>query len=253
MTARPNYSWSIASVALTLAMLVYGAALAQPPGGAKCDVPAELTHVSDSLPLVGAHVRAGKDIRIVAIGGASTAGDAAGGPELAYPNRLKAALSERWPKIAVEVANKGVARQTASEMLQRFDRDVVAAKPALVVWEVGINDAVRGVDIDEFGRALQAGIELLKAKQIDVVLMDMQYSKRSVSIIGFEPYLQAIRRIADINHVIWFPRFEIMKHWSEAGVFDFTNVRPEERRLLAAKVYDCLGRRMADMIQKAIQ
>ena len=68
-------------------------------------------------------------------------------------------MSRTWrrifPKGPITVVNKGVPRQSAQQMLERFPTDVFAEDPVLVVWEAGITDAVRGTDVDEFAETLQ--------------------------------------------------------------------------------------------------
>jgi hypothetical protein len=62
-----------------------------------------------------------------------------------------------------------------------------------------------------------------------------------------------VRRVGDLNSVYVFPRFEIMRYWSEQNMFNFDEVAPEERPRLAAKVYDCIGRKLAKAIRVAVQ
>jgi acyl-CoA thioesterase-1 len=216
-----------------------------------CAVPAALMEDGARLPHLRARLAARRPVAIVAIGGASTAGKAAGSPDLAYPRRLQEALARRYPARAITVLNKGAPRQSAQDMLARFPRDVLAAHPALVIWEVGITDAVRGTDIDDFAAALQAGVDRLEARGIDVMLVDMQFSRNVTAIIDFDDYLNALRRTAEINGLYVFPRFEMMRYWSERGVFDFESAAPAERARLAASVYRCLGDRLADAIWRA--
>ena len=54
-----------------------------------CEVPPEMMQVTAKLPHLAARLRAHEPVNIVAIGGASTTGTAAGSPELAYPHRLQ--------------------------------------------------------------------------------------------------------------------------------------------------------------------
>jgi hypothetical protein len=220
---------------------------------AECGVPAELMAVDGKLPQLAAKLRAGAPVKIVAIGGASTLGSAAGTPDLAYPRRLQEALARAYPSVPITVVNKGVPRQTAQQMLARFPSDVLAEDPVLVIWESGTTDAVRGADVDEFATALQTGIDELKARSIDIVLVDMQFSHSTVALIDFDRYLQAMHRIGDVNDVYVFPRFEMMRYWSEQNVFNFDGVSKDERASLAAAVYDCLGRNLAAAIQIALQ
>lgn len=216
-----------------------------------CAVPAELLQVEAKLPQVAKRLAAGQPVTIVAIGGGSTFGAAAGGPELAYPRRLQLALAALYPKVPIAVVNKGVPRQATQEMLGRFTADVFAAKPALVIWETGISDAVRGVEIDDFAAALETGIDQVRARGIDILLVDMQFSHRASALIDFDRYLSALHRVGDLKGVYVFPRYGMMRYWSEEHMFNLDDVAAGERARLAAAVYDCLGRRLADAIRLA--
>jgi acyl-CoA thioesterase-1 len=225
-----------------------GAALFADP---RCRVPEELSRVDVKLPAVRAKLEAREAIMIVAIGGGSTVGAAAGSPDLAYPHRLQEALSRLWPQVSVTVLNKGVPRQTTAQMVARFPGDVFAEKPVLVVWETGIVDAVRGVDTDDFADALQDGIDQLKAHRIDTVLIDMQFSRATEAVIDFEKYLAPMHEIAEANGLYVFPRFAMMRYWSEQHVFDFDEIKKARRPELAAAVYACIGQNLAKAIEAA--
>jgi len=219
----------------------------------KCDVPEELARTELKLPAVRERLRAGQPVRIVAIGGASTIGAAAGSADLAYPHRLQEALAQSFPATPITVVNKGVPRQSAQQMLERFPSDVIAEDPVMVIWETGINDAVHGTDIDDFASALQRGIDELKTRGIDIMLIDMQFSRRTATVIDFERYLNTLHRIGDVNEVYVFPRYEMMRYWSEENVFNFDDVDKEQRASLAANVYECIGRKLADIIRVAVR
>lgn len=236
------------AAALSLAMPAAGRA-----GPGDCAVPPELMAVSVKLPHLAERLRAGQPVNIVAIGGASTRGAAAGAPDLAYPHRLQLALAAFYPDVPITVVNKGVPRQSAQQMVERFPTDVLAEDPILVVWEAGISDAVRGIEIDDFAAALQAGIDEAKNRAIDILLVDMQFSRRTSAVINFEEYLNALHRVSGLNEVYLFPRFEMMRYWSEQHMFNFDEVADEERARLAAKVYECIGQQLAQAIRSALQ
>jgi len=217
----------------------------------ECEAPPDLLEVSVKLPHLAARLRDKEPVSIVAIGGGSTKGAAAGSPDLAYPQRLQVALAAFYPGVPITVKNEGVARQSTRQMVERFPTDVFAEKPVLVVWETGISDAVRGTDTDEFAAALQTGIEEVKNRAIDIVLVDMQFSRRTSTVIDFEHYLNTIHRVGELNEVYVFPRFALMRYWSEQNVFNFDDVAESERTKLAAKVYDCIGRTLAEAIRSA--
>src|SRR5437016_2405109 len=222
-------------------------------GGIQCKVPDELMRVDETLPHLSERLRAGGPIKIVAIGGASTTGAAAGSADLAYPHRLQETLRLWYPSVPVTVVNKGVPRQTAQQMLERFPSDVIAEDPVLVIWETGTTDAVRGVEVEELAAALQSGIDDLKTRSIDIMLIDMQFSRSTATVIDFERYLNTLHRVGDVNDVYVFPRFEMMRYWSEQNVFNFDGVSKDERAGLAASVYECIGKKLAETIRVAIQ
>ena len=236
------------AAALNLAMSAGGRA--EP---SECEVPPELSAIAVKLPHLAERLAAGQPVNIVAIGGASTKGAAAGGPDLAYPHRLQMALAGYYPDVPIAVVNKGVPRQSTQQMVERFPTDVIAEDPILVVWEAGISDAVRGIEIDDFAAALQAGIGEVKNRAIDILLVDMQFSRRTSTVINFEQYLHAVHRVGDLNEVYVFPRFEMMRYWSEQNMFNFDDVAEEERARLAAKVYECIGRKLAQAIRTAVR
>jgi len=246
---RPAILWLLALGAIAITMLpATGLAEAE-----ECAVPAEMTASAARLTRLAARLRAREPVTIVAIGGASTKGAAAGSADLAYPNRLQQALTEWFPDVPFKVVNKGVPRQSAEQMFDRFPSDVIAEDPVLVVWETGIVDAVRGVEIDDFAGAVQRGIDELKNRAIDIVLMDMQFSRSTATVIDFDRYLRTLHRMGELNDVYVFPRYAMMRYWSEENVFNFDNVAADDRAKLAAKVYNCIARRLGEFIRHAVQ
>jgi len=238
-------------IALAAALLPIAAlpGRAEPP---ECEVPPEMLQVSVKLPHLAARLFAHEPVNIVAIGGASTTGTAAGSPELAYPHRLQVALAKLFPDAAITVVNKGVPRQSTRQMIGRFATDVIPEDPVLVVWETGISDAVRGIEVEEFAAAVQAGIDEITHRAIDILLVDMQFSRSTATVIDFDRYLTALHRVADLNEVYVFPRYQIMRYWSEQNMFNFDEVAADERARLAARVYDCIGRKLAHAIWLAV-
>jgi lysophospholipase L1-like esterase len=72
--------------------------------------------------------------------------------------------------LQVPVVNKGKARQTAKDLLSRFDTDVVAEKPGRVIIFAGIGDAIQGVPVKEVQTNIMAIVEKAKANHIIPVL-----------------------------------------------------------------------------------
>ena len=137
-----------------------------------------MTRFKVKLPNTARAIRSGKPLVIVAIGSSSTEGVGASDPAHTYPALLAEELRHRWPQLAVNVINKGVGGELASQMLARFERDVLPYHPQLVIWQTGSNQALKSENIEGYAETLREGISRLKAAKADVVLMDPQFAPR---------------------------------------------------------------------------
>jgi acyl-CoA thioesterase-1 len=201
------------------------------------------------LPRFSAALVSKKPVRIVALGSSSTQGIGASSPKSAYPRRLQAELQRRFPDSKITVDNLGIGGQLATDMLPRITKNVLPLKPTLVIWQTGVNDAMRHVDLEAFRKTVLRGIDLLQRHGIDVVLLDMQYFPRAEKVRGFARYLVAMHQIAGARMVPLVRRYAIMKHLVTSAQFT-------ARQLLAADLfhpndvtYGCLGRLMAQALQ----
>src|SRR5262249_27890133 len=107
---------------------------------------------------------------IVAPGDVSPAGYALTRGEVSPP-RLEAALRAR--SIDAEVANAGVSGDTASAGAARLDW-AVPDGTALVIVELGANDALRGIDPAVTRKALSDLLARLEARNIKALLVGMR-------------------------------------------------------------------------------
>jgi len=222
------------------------------PQERECAVPERFHAFEPQLPKTAKALAGGHSVLIAALGGSSTLGLAAGKTEFAWPARLSSALDARFPSAHARIVNLSVARQTAKRAAERLDRDVLSLKPTLVIWETGTMEAVRGTPVDEFRKILQAGISNVRAARAEIMLMNMQFSRDTDAIIDFEPYLDAMSEVADANDVPLFRRHGIMRYWAESGLLDLRAAEPEKRRQMAAKLYDCIGRAIAEFIGRGV-
>ena len=209
---------------------------------ARCEVPADLVPEAVPLPHAARSARRDHRLKIVALGSSSTLGLGASDPQAAWPARLEATLAARLPGVDIRVLNHGVARQSAEQMLDRLDNDVLAEKPDVVIWESGTAEAVRGADVDEYIDALLTGVDRMTAAGIDVILMDTQYSRSTAQLINFQPYLAAVEQVAGMRGVPRFPRYGVMRYWVDNERFVFAGKTGSEARKMADEVYDCLGK-----------
>ena len=198
-----------------------------------------------ALPHVSQAIR-NKKLDIVVIGSASSELTGPGGANLGYPVRLEAALAKLLPGIAVKVSTYAKVRDSAAEMAKKMIRILPETRPALLVWQTGTADAVRGIDADEFRTSLDQGVDRVEGAKADLILMNMQYSPRTDVMLAQNAYADAMRMIALQREVVLFDRLSIMKRWNEGGVFDlYGTTRTTD---MAERVHDCLGRLLANTV-----
>ncbi len=217
-----------------------------------CPMPERFYESEPPLTKTAQALATGREVVIATLGGSSTLGLAAGATALAWPARLGSVLTDRFPSARIKVVNRAVARQTAKQVLERLDRDILPLKPNLVIWETGTMEAVRGSDVEAFRETVRTAIDELRAAGVEVVLMNMQFSRETDAMIHFEPYLIAMRQVADANEIPLFRRRGIMRYWAESGFLNLRVKDDKKRRELAVKLYDCIGRAMAHFVTRGI-
>lgn len=185
--------------------------------------------VTVALPHVAARLAHHEPISIVAFGSSSTEGVGASTPAHAYPARLEADLAALVPAgETVTVTNRGIGGEDADDMMRRLDRDVVAPKPDLVIWQTGTNDPLRGLPLDRFKAETRAGITAMRAAGIDVVLMEPQDCRLMRATPGAFAYLDAVRRIGAEMHVPVVRRYDMIHRWlADGSVTEATLMAPD--------------------------
>ena len=239
---------SAAVLSLTLLAGLLAAAPARADDAAPaCDVPAYLLTTESALPKVADALKTGHPLDILVVGSRSSTINTSDGS--AYPGRLQAVLREKLPSIAVNVSVELQVKKTAGEAASGFVKLVEGKRPTLVIWQTGTVDAMRSIDPDDFRSAVNEGVAALQNAGADVVLMNLQYSPRTETMISASPYLDNMRVVAQQHDVPLFDRFAIMRNWNDSGDFDLCSASHGIE--LAKRVHDCLGRALLKFVIEA--
>lgn len=229
-----------------LAGLLAAAPLRAEDAPPTCEVPAYLLTTESALPKVAEAIK-NRTLDILVVGSRSSTINTSDGS--AYPGRLQTILREKLPGVAVNVAVDLQVKKTAEEVAAGFVKLAETKRPTLVIWQTGTVDAMRAIDPDDFRGAVDDGVVALQKAGTDVVLMNLQYSPRTETMISAPPYLDNMRVVAQSHDVPLFDRFAVMRHWSEQGDFDlFSAAHGLE---LAKRVHDCLGRALSKFVLDA--
>jgi lysophospholipase L1-like esterase len=217
-----------------------------------CSAPREMTRFKTKLPNTARAIGLRKTLVIVALGSSSTEGIGASDRAHAYPALLREELRLRWPQLALTVINKGVRGEIASEMVARFDRDVLAHQPQLVIWQTGSNHALRYDSLDGYVGTIRRGIGRLKEAKADIVLMDLQFAPRVLVRPIHLTVLDSLAAVGQESNVAVFRRFAIMQHWVTSGQYKMEELISKDGLHLNDLSYRCIARLLAGSLAAAV-
>jgi acyl-CoA thioesterase I len=115
-------------------------------------------------------------IHILAIGSSSTFGIGASTLDRTYPFQLQDILEKTFKGHDIYISNSGTSGELAAATAERVKTEVELKQPDLVLWQVGTNDVLAGVPVEDFRAIVQSTIRWLKERRIDTTLIGLQYS-----------------------------------------------------------------------------
>jgi len=93
----------------------------------------------------------------------------------------------------------------------------------------------------------------LGARCVDVVIMGAQFSRFPRANADVDRYRDALRLLASRGEAGFFPRFDIMRAWAEAGTVDVERAPRASRTAEIDKLNDCLARALGAFILDGAQ
>jgi lysophospholipase L1-like esterase len=241
----------LAAAAATAAFVSARAENATLPVAASCNAPADLVRLVNPLKRVAQRIADGQALTIVAIGSSSTAGAGASSPAMNYPSRLAVELQAIYPSLSITVSNRGINGEESRDMVGRFDRDVFAQNPDLVLWQVGSNSVLRDRPLDEANTSLRDGLKRLREAGPDVVLINPQYAPKVITKHDVDGMVDLIHLTAKETNVDLFERFAVMRYWRLTEDIPFsTFISPDELHMNDWS-YGCIARLLAGAIHEA--
>jgi acyl-CoA thioesterase-1 len=200
------------------------------------------------LPRTAARLKSGEPLKIVAIGSSSTVGLWVLRSAATYPEVMRRELSRLRSNATIKIVNSGRVGDTIPNNIARFERDVFAHTPDLVIWQLGTNDVAWGGRPDQGLKiSVLEGVKALKAGSADVVLMDLQYAPQVLASASYSTMEGIIADVAKQERVGLFSRFALMRNSINAGVAQSSLVSFDGLHN-TADGYDCIGRALARAI-----
>ena len=218
-----------------------------------CDAPLDLIRLANPLSHIAHKVSAGEAITVVAIGSSSTAGAGASSPKSNYPSRLEVELRRHFPRLSITVLNRGVGGEEVPDMLARFDSSVIAAKPDLVLWQLGTNSVIRDHPLADHSALIRSGINKIRAVGADVVLIDPQFAPKVIAKPEAKSMVALIATTAKREDVDLFRRFDVMRHWREVDHLEFETFVSPDGLHMNDWSYACMAKELGNAIAEATQ
>lgn len=143
--------------------------------------------------------------------------------EEAFPSLVAASLG-------IPHVNAGVSGDTTTAALARIERDVLAHQPRITLVELGGNDFLRRVPVEQTLQNMEAIVRTLVGQGGMVVMLHV-----SVGLMG-DPYLKGFRDIAQRNGALLVP--DIMKGILSDPALKLDPIHPNGRgqKLIAERV-----------------
>jgi acyl-CoA thioesterase-1 len=190
---------------------------APPPLSAVCEVPVGDMASPAPLPHLAAALQEHKKtIRVMAIGSSSTVGLGASSPARNYPAQFEAILERTFKGLDVVIINRGVSGELAASTAERLKLQVALERPDVVLWQVGTNDALSHVPLNDFIDTVRDTVRWLKEHGIDTVLVGLQYSPRVARDGYYASIRSALKNLATAENVLLVRRFEAMEFIEKA-------------------------------------
>lgn len=226
--------------------------ISAPAQAFECVVPRHVAPAKFTLPMFERALNTGRDVTIVAMGSSSTQGIGASDKNKSYPAQLAEKLAQHWPHRHITVINSGVNGDTETDMLARFQRDLIDYHPDLVIWQVGSNSIMKGVPLADYMAALNDGIKKIKSIKADLILMNPQFSPTINSYPETPNLLDAMRAMSMVEGINLLQRYEIMRFWLHGDYASLDEMIGRDGIHMRDASYQCLADVLARKIEKSV-
>lgn len=125
-------------------------------------------------------------------------------PDFSFPVQLEKKLREAGHE--VRVLNAGVSGDTTSGGLTRLEWTLQQQNPDFVILELGANDMLRGIDPSVTRENLQKMLDIIKARNVPVLLTGMRSLPNMGSLFG-NSYQKMYKELSKKYDTAYYPFF----------------------------------------------
>jgi len=233
-------------IAVALLLTPMAEAAPSPP---PCPPQVEAQTDAGALPHLGAALKPGATINILAVGAVADAKPAGGLTQDAAPagffTQLSRALDAGVHGLHTQVTVRGGRGLLAPTQLALIRAALAQHAYQVVLWQTGTVDAVQDEPPEDFYRALADGADAVSQANADLVLVEPQYSRFLEANADLSPYLSAMQEVGATTGAVVFHRYDLMHDWEDAGLIDLEHAALSDRPAVAARLHACLAADLA--------
>ena len=177
----------------------------------QCSLPEKEIAAPSPLQNTAAKLEKDHALKILAIGSSSTVGIGASDRMHNYPSQLEGILEKVWKDADVTVINRGISGEVAAATSERLKSEAARIRPDLILWQLGTNDALSHVRVEDFEETVRSTVRMLKQNKIDVVLVGLQYTPKFAHDDSYTAIRRSLNQIAEQEGLLYVRRYQAME------------------------------------------
>jgi len=209
LTASP--AWSQSGEKLPAEMRSVGPG--DPGLSVECTVPDGQLFALAPLRTVKAALNEKRPVKVLTLG--SPAMSALGTDTAGYLAWLEHELERLLPGSDFVLERRVTSGEDLEDTSDRIKGVVAEVEPDLVIWKVGTPAMLARIDPEEFARSLDETVKWLKEHDIDVVLVDPQYTARLADDPSYKQVVASVAAVARANAVPLVLRSKAVRYLTE--------------------------------------
>src|SRR3954452_7991003 len=132
-----------------------------------------------------------------------------------YPAWLEHELERLLPGSDFVMEHRVTSGETMEDASDRIKGMVAEVEPDLVIWKVGTTEVLARTDTEEFARSLDDTVKWLKEHDIEVVLVDPQYTASLRDDPGYKRVVASVEAVARADAVPLVFRSKAVRYLTE--------------------------------------
>jgi len=186
---------------------------ADPGLSVECTVPDGQLFALAPLRTVKAALNEKRPVKVLTLG--SPAMSALGTDTASYLAWLEHELERLLPGSDFVLERRVTSGEDLEDASDRIKGVVAEVEPDLVIWKVGTPAMLARIDPEEFARSLDKTVKWLKEHDIDVVLVDPQYTARLADDPSYKQVVASVAAVARANAVPLVLRSKAVRYLTE--------------------------------------